>query len=355
VNTSFKGILLALLFVGLAAKVPVLQPTGLAAGDEGAKISSQPSTQPVPEEPLLQTIEPAKSTPESEQTKAPSVPDEPLLQNIEVPKSTPESGQTKSSSMPEELLSQYIEAIKNTPEYGQAKAYEVTQVQKALEQWGYKVQPMPAWPYWDRLANMGNQRAVVLPDGGKAYLGFERDKNRPSSLVLEVISDNAPPASYKVSPSQLGELAFEVVSSVWMPEPALDLVESFHVENWNLSDVFVKLCTMGKLDHSYRADLAKSVRVSMDLHNKTIAECLSAAAAAAGGKVVYLYNTGAQDKPRNGTEIIAFGGGGGSSVEPGEKLLAILKQRIEEALPLRPTVVMTLPEQAKTSESAPTQ
>ncbi len=265
------------------------------------------------------------------------------------------SSQPTTQSAPEEILSQYIEAIKNTPEYGQAKAYELSQVQKALDQWGYKVQLMPAWPYWDRLANLGDRHAVVLPDGSKAYLKFERDKkSRQSSPVLVVIGDIAPPALYKVSPSQLGELAFEVVFSVWMPEPALERIETFSVENWSLSDVFVKLCAMGKLDFSYRTDLAKSVRVSMDLHNKTVAECLSAAAAAAGGKVIYLYEAGVEEKPRNGIEITAFGGGWGSSVEPEEKVLGILKQRIEEALPLRPSVVMTLPEQTKTPETSPT-
>jgi hypothetical protein len=249
--------------------------------------------------------------------------------------------------VPQELFAQYVQAIKGTPEYALAKAYDPKQVREAVEKWGYKLRLENTRPFWGWLIDE-RKGAVTLPNGDKAHLRLEIRQGN-GSVILEVAKEGtAAPVLYVVSPSKLDNevMGFTIVSSLNVLEPSLVPIETFSVENQNMADVVRELCRRGNLDSSFRADMARSVFLTMNLKSKSVVDCFAMISRTTGWKVAYLYNEDFFDKMTPGFEVPVLRDKG--RIEPGANPMDVLEKAFDEAMQpqYRPVVVFTAPGEA---------
>ena len=105
--------------------------------------------------------------------------------------------------------------------------------------------------------------------------------------TLVVVNDPQWPQSnlsmFRVPPNFQGEMRFKFVWAVDIVDPANMVVERFTAQQPGSGFRCRVTCAKsGKLGYSFRQDAGDKIRISLDIRNRTVVECLNAAAAAAG-------------------------------------------------------------------------
>jgi hypothetical protein len=199
---------------------------------------------------------------------------------------------TGPEPIPKELLAEFIIAAKKTPEYQLCKAMELNdELRETIKQWEKELGLQMTLRNESFLGELwyryrGGKRKMLDVAPGR-FVMLRREQGR---YVLECRREDQSRArgtAYEVTARQLGELDLKFPEALHVLDPANAPLETFRVREKNLLSVVEGLCQMGKLDFSIRTDLVSNAYVSLELHGRTVADCLELAGRAAGFRVTY--------------------------------------------------------------------
>jgi len=200
--------------------------------------------------------------------------------------------------IPKELLAEFITAVKKTPEYRVCGAMKVTdELRRTIEQWSKELGLEIEIETRDSLHAISDHYGPYgkrITVGDKSYELFrESNYGRERYIVdwldsVDWLGRKARDPWYCVSHAELAELSFVYADVMVIRDPADVRLKTFSVREKNLLSVVEHLCQLGKLDNfSIRTDLLSSAYVSLNLRNRTVADCLEFAGRAAGFRVTY--------------------------------------------------------------------
>jgi hypothetical protein len=208
--------------------------------------------------------------------------------------SLPNSGSTNYNGplVSAEVLKGFMNALQRTPEYQWTSALRPDRVQPLLEQWQrdmavqLRPQTIEAWAWWVRDLSPLRVESDVPQEIQLDSLRYYK-QTVPYLVIVNDPNSRVMPPQFRVPPNVLGEFRAKFVWGIDIVDPANMVVERFTARNQDLTSVVGDLCEKGKLGYSFRQDAGDKIRISLDIRNRSVVECLNAAAAAAGWKVSY--------------------------------------------------------------------
>ncbi len=254
---------------------------------------------------------------------------------------------------PQEIVSDFVAAVKQGPMYALADSLRVERVRRLASDWSGEI---------GRFLGVHSTRFLVNPSGRLVFgtihevvskdrkLRLEKLNYSPKSeqkfrfragvplLILHLeTAEDVPDKSYRVDSSRLAELDFEHLSRLDVMSPLLRPLERYSTRGKSLSDVVTDLCTQAGVEIAYQFDLASNVTIMQEARNRTIQQCLEAAAHVAGLDVRY------NGKTRLTGDVITIGaiaaeaasrellrelsGSGAGRVDPVEVLRALVEEK----------------------------
>ncbi len=263
-----------------------------------------------------------------------------------------------------EMFRGFMNALQRTPEYQWTATLRPDRVQPLLEQWQrdlavqLRPQTVEAWAWW--LRDLPPLRVDIYDPPQEIRLDslqYYKQMVPLLNIVNDPNSRGGMGPQFRVPPNLLGEFRVKFVWGIDIIDPASMVVDRFTAHNQDLTSVVRELCERGKLGYSFRQDAGDKIRISLDIRNRSVVECLNAAAAAAGWKISYSPGGNAvrynrvfvPDLLKATLDAREQAGRAAESqaTQPVPDALAALHQAVkdaaEETLKVRPTVIL-LPE-----------
>jgi hypothetical protein len=97
---------------------------------------------------------------------------------------------------------------------------------------------------------------------------------------------------YTLERQQLAELDFPYANTIEIVDPLGATIQHLGAHGEPLGAILQRLCGAGKATCSFRQDLVDRATITADLRDKTVLTCLKVVAAAAGGRILFMYPDG---------------------------------------------------------------
>lgn len=214
---------------------------------------------------------------------------------------------------PDEALSTYLSLVKGSPLFEVASALRVEKVKPLIEAWaqesGFAFELRT-----DSFLHVLEKQPFRAEYGSILVLAhdeFESDLGPEIDLKVLYVEPKEPPPDYEEKKKQavltfdsrwnfkpygkryrlrgdhLEELHMDVVTRVTVMHPALRRLEVHSVQDMPLGKVLVDLCGLADFDYTYKSDDGNDIRVTQELRDRTVKDCLVSAAGVAGFQVLY--------------------------------------------------------------------
>jgi hypothetical protein len=191
-----------------------------------------------------------------------------------------------------DMLKGFLDALELTPQYRWTVALQPDLVQAHIEKWqrdlGVQLRPQTteAWAWWVRDLPPLHVASDPPQEIQLDFFTYYKQTVPMLTVVNESGARGFVP-QFRVPADSQRQFRFKFVWAVDIMDPANMPIDRFTAQNQDLTSVVRDLCERGKLGYSFRQDAGDRISISLDIRNRSVVDCLNAAAAAAGWKVSY--------------------------------------------------------------------